>query len=203
LADNSVFRNNLIEYYHQQSDSQLQKLNWKKVFLISLYLWHDIKNFLLSLLQYRICRIVLPYLCMSHLFTCKSIQVNTFILTIRVILHAKIGRHEHPQKHPKVTRCCDTPFVSYYTAVTEASDYSNKQMKHDDRQHFCESKHKHICFVGVFTQTILKTCYNNGQKERLCLIIDKCRRQKLCKRAQKISVAAPLCVMASRYNPCE
>ena len=27
LADNSVFRNNLIEYYHQQSDSQLQKLN--------------------------------------------------------------------------------------------------------------------------------------------------------------------------------
>jgi hypothetical protein len=36
-----------------------------------------------------------------------------------------------------------------------------------------------------------KTCYNNGQKERLCLIIDKCRRQKLCKRAQKISAAAP------------
>jgi hypothetical protein len=34
-------------------------------------------------------------------------------------------------------------------------------------------------------------------------IIDKCRRQKLCKRAQKISVAAPLCAMASRYNPCE
>jgi hypothetical protein len=26
LADNSVFRNNLIEYYHQQSDSQLQKI---------------------------------------------------------------------------------------------------------------------------------------------------------------------------------
>ena len=41
------------------------------------------------------------------------------------------------------------------------------------------------------------------QKERLCLIIDKCRRQKLCKRAQKISAAAPLRVMASRYNPCE
>jgi hypothetical protein len=37
----------------------------------------------------------------------------------------------------------------------------------------------------------------------LCLIIDKCRRQKLCKRAQKISTAAPLRVMASRYNPCE
>ena len=32
---------------------------------------------------------------------------------------------------------------------------------------------------------VTKTCYNNGQKERLCLIIDKCRRQKLCKRAQK------------------
>jgi hypothetical protein len=30
-----------------------------------------------------------------------------------------------------------------------------------------------------------------------------CRRQKLCKRAQKISAAAPLRVMASRYNPCE
>jgi hypothetical protein len=45
--------------------------------------------------------------------------------------------------------------------------------------------------------------YNNGQNERLCLIIDKCRRQKLCKRAQKISAAAPLRVMASRYNPCE
>jgi hypothetical protein len=26
---------------------------------------------------------------------------------------------------------------------------------------------------------------------------------KLCKRAQKISAAAPLRVMASRYNPCE
>ena len=48
-----------------------------------------------------------------------------------------------------------------------------------------------------------KNYYNNGQKERLCLIIDKCRRQKLCKRAQKISAAAPLRVMASRYNPCE
>jgi hypothetical protein len=36
---------------------------------------------------------------------------------------------------------------------------------------------------------VIKTCYNNGQKERLCLIIDKCRRQKLCKRAQKISAA--------------
>ena len=47
---------------------------------------------------------------------------------------------------------------------------------------------------------MIKTCYNNGQKERLCLIIDKCRRQKLCKRAQKISAAAPLRVMASRYN---
>jgi hypothetical protein len=34
--------------------------------------------------------------------------------------------------------------------------------------------------------------YGNGQKERLCLIIDKCRRQKLCKQAQIISVAAPL-----------
>jgi hypothetical protein len=42
---------------------------------------------------------------------------------------------------------------------------------------------------------VIKTCYNNGQKERLCLIIDKCRRQKLCKRAQKISAAAPLRVM--------
>jgi hypothetical protein len=92
LADNSVFRNNLIEYYHQQSDSQLQKnksatvdsklilfsnifipnletnlsksikskITWKKVFLISLYLWHDIKKkILLSLLQYSICSIVL------------------------------------------------------------------------------------------------------------------------------------------------
>jgi hypothetical protein len=39
----------------------------------------------------------------------------------------------------------------------------------------------------------------HGQKERVCLIIDKCRRQKLCKRAQKISAAAPLRVMASRY----
>ena len=41
------------------------------------------------------------------------------------------------------------------------------------------------------------------EKERLCLIIDKCRRQKLCKRVQKFSAAAPLRVMASRYNPCE
>ena len=44
---------------------------------------------------------------------------------------------------------------------------------------------------------MIKTCYNNGQKERLCLIIDKCRRQKLCKRAQKISAAAPLRVMTN------
>jgi hypothetical protein len=105
---------------------------------------------------------------------------------------------------------------------------------------------------------VIKACYNNGQKERLCLIIvpsitlstkpyfppdlqnkmknkkyhtaktvpksnrkivekaanlipltlvcliiDKCRHQKLCKRVQKISAAAPLRVMASRYNPCE
>jgi hypothetical protein len=47
---------------------------------------------------------------------------------------------------------------------------------------------------------VIKTCYNNGQKERLCLIIDKCRRQKLCKRAQKISAAAPLRVMAIKPN---
>jgi hypothetical protein len=33
------------------------------------------------------------------------------------------------------------------------------------------------------------------KRKRLCLIIDKCRRQKLCKRAQKISAAAPLRVM--------
>ena len=26
---------------------------------------------------------------------------------------------------------------------------------------------------------------NSGQKERLCLIIDKCRHQKLCKGVQK------------------
>jgi len=50
---------------------------------------------------------------------------------------------------------------------------------------------------------VIKTCYNNGQKERLCLIIDKCRRQKLCKRAQQISAAVPLRVTASCYNPCE
>jgi hypothetical protein len=38
---------------------------------------------------------------------------------------------------------------------------------------------------------VIKTCYNNGQKERLCLIIDKCRRQKLCKGAQKILAVRP------------
>jgi hypothetical protein len=27
---------------------------------------------------------------------------------------------------------------------------------------------------------VIKTCYSNGQKERLCLIIDKCRRQNGC-----------------------
>ena len=41
------------------------------------------------------------------------------------------------------------------------------------------------------------------RKGYVLIIIDKCRRQKLCKRAQKISAAAPLRVMASRYNPCE
>jgi hypothetical protein len=44
---------------------------------------------------------------------------------------------------------------------------------------------------------VIKTCYNSGQKERLCLNIDKCRRQKLCKRAQKTSAAAPLRVITS------
>jgi hypothetical protein len=43
-----------------------------------------------------------------------------------------------------------------------------------------------------------KTCYNSGQKERLCLNIDECRRQTLCKRAQQILAAAPLRVMTSR-----
>jgi hypothetical protein len=51
---------------------------------------------------------------------------------------------------------------------------------------------------------VIKTCYNNGQKERLCLIIDKCRRQKLCKRAQKISYIkyihiAPFCSKPSAW----
>ena len=45
---------------------------------------------------------------------------------------------------------------------------------------------------------VITTCYNSGQRERLCLIIDKCRLQKLFKRAQKISATAPLRVMASR-----
>jgi hypothetical protein len=35
------------------------------------------------------------------------------------------------------------------------------------------------------------------------LDVDTILRQKLCKRAQKILAAAPLRVMASRYNPCE
>jgi hypothetical protein len=61
LADNRVFRNNLIEYYHQQSDSQLQKIKSgavdSKLILFSNIF---IPNFvLLSLLQYRIYRIVL------------------------------------------------------------------------------------------------------------------------------------------------
>ena len=47
---------------------------------------------------------------------------------------------------------------------------------------------------------MIKTCYNSGQRERLCLIIDKYRCQKLCKRAQKISAAAPLRVMAIGTN---
>ena len=33
-------------------------------------------------------------------------------------------------------------------------------------------------------------------KRKGCLIIDKCRRQKLCKRVQKISAAAPLRVIS-------
>jgi hypothetical protein len=49
----------------------------------------------------------------------------------------------------------------------------------------------YCCYVSIIIVIcICPTCYNNGQKERLCLIIDKCRRQKLCKRAQKISAAA-------------
>jgi hypothetical protein len=57
-----------------------------------------------------------------------------------------------------------------------------------------QSKHGFL-FCGNYILKywwVIKACYNNGQKERLCLIIDKCRRQKLCKRAHKISAAAPL-----------
>jgi hypothetical protein len=53
-------------------------------------------------------------------------------------------------------------------------------------------KHIFLSQTDLTRTEVIKACYNNGQKERLCLIIDKCRRQKLCKRAQKISAAAPL-----------
>jgi hypothetical protein len=41
------------------------------------------------------------------------------------------------------------------------------------------------------------------RKGYVLLLINAGVMQKLCKRAQKISAAAPLRVMASRYNPCE
>jgi hypothetical protein len=40
LADNSVFRNNLIEYYHQQSDSQLFCLYFSTEFTESFFSWN-------------------------------------------------------------------------------------------------------------------------------------------------------------------
>jgi hypothetical protein len=97
------------------------------------------------------------------------------------------------------------PFVHYYnkflspTSILECNSHKIKI-----HVYFQSLNILNFVISGlIIWMSIPKTCYNNGQKERLCLIIDKCRRQKLCKRAQKISAAAPLRVMASRYNPCE
>jgi hypothetical protein len=64
-------------------------------------------------------------------------------------------------------------------------------------------RHQRVVRNTIFRKAPPSVVSGYGKRERLCLIIDKCRRQKLCKRVQKISAAAPLRVMASRYNPCE
>ena len=71
LADNSAFRNNLIEYYHQQSDSQLQKIKSGVV---------DSKLILFS-------NIFIPNFFLFYLETNLSKSIKSKITQLRISAH--------------------------------------------------------------------------------------------------------------------
>jgi hypothetical protein len=92
LADNSVFRNNLIEYFHQQSDSQLQKIQSGAV---------DSKLILFS-------NIFIPNFVPFHLETNLSKSIKSKITQLRISAHClniERGRYNKP-KIPREERFC-------------------------------------------------------------------------------------------------
>ena len=108
-------------------------------------------------------------------------QVNSQAYDITANTHGKMAETES-----LLSTCC--------------SEAGNDEILNIQR----ESKHGFL-FCGNYILKywkVIKTCYNNGQKEMLCLILINAGVRN-CKRAQKISAAAPLRVMASRYNHCE
>jgi hypothetical protein len=92
LADNRVFRNNLIEYYHQQSDSQLQKIKSGAV---------DSKLILFS-------NIFIPNFVPFHLETNLSKSIKSKITQLRISAHClniERSRYNTP-KIPREERFC-------------------------------------------------------------------------------------------------
>ena len=92
LADNSVFRNNLIECYHQQSDSQLQKIKSGAV---------DSKLILFS-------NIFIPNCVPFYLETNLSKSIKSKITQLRIsdhCLNIERGRYNKP-KIPREERFC-------------------------------------------------------------------------------------------------
>jgi hypothetical protein len=92
LADNSVFRNNLIEYYHQQSDSELQKIKSGAV---------DSNLILFS-------NIFIPNFVPFHLETNLSKSIKSKITQLRISAHClniERGRYNKP-KIPREERFC-------------------------------------------------------------------------------------------------
>ena len=92
LADNRVFRNNLIEYYHQQSDSQLQKnKSWAA----------DSKLILFS-------NIFIPNFVPFYLETNLSKSIKSKSTQLRISAHClniERGRYNKP-KIPRKERFC-------------------------------------------------------------------------------------------------
>ena len=92
LADNSIFRNNLIEYYHQQSDSQLQKIKSGAV---------DSKLILFS-------NIFIPNFVPFYLETNLSRSIESKITQLRISAHClniERGRYNKP-KIPREEQFC-------------------------------------------------------------------------------------------------
>ena len=92
LADNSVFRNNLMEYYHQQSDSQLQKIKSGAV---------DSKLILFS-------NIFISNVVPFYLETNLSKSIKSKITQLRISAHClniERGRYNKP-KIPREERFC-------------------------------------------------------------------------------------------------